>query len=359
MREQPPLLPSRVLDCGSEVVAACYSSALLAVQSAQQIRVIRRDDWKTLISVPAPPVRNWDLGVEVLEDKSIMITTVSNGLSVLNLETCASTSVSTQCDEWQLRATEKGLLTANTGAATLRNLERPDLPLVSTWCCRPLGLGNTGAVVIPLNAFKNEESKQHLQWLDSRQPELVTSSLLCDYEGFEKSFRINWTAAALAPRSNEHLAVLGGAMGELVALDFRQPKVPLWSIKRVGHGAVKKIHATERMVFAETDGSTPVVPQDAAPDRFKSIHAVSWHGRSLAVLAGLHVVAAPSGAAPQTGPLSPSLLACGVGNSLLVVGAAPPVAKERRCDDAPHAPHHGHKCRVWERGTRHSNNRRI
>lgn len=353
MREQPPLLPSRVLDCGSEVLAACYSSALLAVQSRQQVRVIRRDDWKTLVSAPAPPARSWDLGLEVLEDKSILIATADSGLSVLNLETRSPTLVPTQGEEWQLRAIRKGLLTASTSTAALRDLERPNLPLVHTWSCCPLGLGSTGAIVVPACS-----GGQHLQWLDPRQPDLVASDLLSDYEGFEKSFRANWTAAALAGK-NEYLAVLGTAMGDLAVADLRQPKVPVWTIKHLGHGSVRRIHVTDRMIFTRTVGSPLVTQADSgrAHDPLKLTHAVSWQGRSLAAFAGLHVFATASGSAPGTGPLSKSLLACGVGNSVLVVGAAPAVGKERslRCDDTPH---NGHKSRVWERGTRHSNNRR-
>merc|ERR1712193_331876 len=124
--EEPRLLPSRVLDCGSEVLSACYSTALLAVRTTQQVRVIRRDDWKTLVSVPAPPAHSQGLGLQLLEDRSLLITTVSNGLSVLNLEASESTVVHTEGDEWQIRAMDRGLLTASTGAVTLRDLERPN-----------------------------------------------------------------------------------------------------------------------------------------------------------------------------------------------------------------------------------------
>merc|ERR1712118_261652 len=178
--EEPPLLASRVLDYESEVQSACYSSALLAVRTKQRLRVIRRDDWKTLVSVAAPPVRSCDLGLEVLEDKSLLITTATNGLSVLNLEARNPILVHTQGDEWQLKASENGLLTAKIGAATLRDLERPNLPEIATWRCNPLCLGNGGAIVLKCES-QTEVSKQKFQWLDPRQSELVASNILCEY----------------------------------------------------------------------------------------------------------------------------------------------------------------------------------
>jgi len=340
--EEPRLLPSRVLDCGSEVLSACYSSALLAVRTTQQVRVIRRDDWKTLLSMPAPLAQSGDLGLEVLEGRSLLITTAKNGLSVLKLDTLKSTVVHTQGDEWTLRALDKGLLTANAGAASLRDLERPNLPLIAMWRCHPLSFGSTGAIVVSPESKNN--AGQSVQWLDPRQSELVALNLFGECKD-----EFDWTAAAIAPGGGEHLVVLGSRSGRLVAADLRQPKMPLWSIQHMGHGAVGRIHASDRLLLADSH-----LALDAGFD--KLTQAVTWQGRSLAVFKGMHVVGTPSGPAP--GPQPQSLLACGIGNSVLVVGAAPPVAKERivRCDDVPR---NGHKSKLWERGTRHSNNRRT
>jgi len=243
------------------------------------------------------------------------------------------------------------LLTANTGAVTLRDLERPNLPLIHAWCCQPVGLDCKGAIVVtPQHA-----NCTSLSWLDPRQPELVPLNLVYDYEGSEKQMQVKWTAAAVAQGSNEHLAVLGGDMGELVAADLRQQRMPLWSTKHAAQGVVSRLHVSGRMVLADT---MPSVAADAGSDvRSRRLsQAVSWEGRSLAVFTGVHAVASPSDT--TAAGKQQSLLACGIGNSLLVVGAAPPVAKER-CSKGDDPPHNGHKSRVWERGTRHSNNRRT
>jgi hypothetical protein len=357
--EQVPLMPSRLLDCGSEVLAASYSHALLAVRTRQQVRLIRRGDWKTLLSVPsATPC--FDPGLELLEDRSLLITTVSNGLNVLQLETLESTLVNTERNDWLLKVVDKGLLTASTSAACLRDLERPKLPLISTWCCHPLCFGRAGAIVVAPPS-KNQQRSQTLQWLDPRQSELVSQNLLSKWECFEKANQTEcvWTAAAIAPRGDDdHVVVLGSSSGQLVATDLRHCRLPLWSINRVGYGTVRRIYASERLLFAETYMAPQASPQDIHLDGRlnKMTQAVSWHGRSLAVFTGMHVVASRSGACLES--KSESLLACGIGNSVLVVGAPPSVVKERisRSDDAPR---NGHKSRVWERGTRHSNNRRT
>eukprot|EP00746_Dinoflagellata_sp_MGD_P000647 gnl/MRDRNA2_/MRDRNA2_101161_c0_seq1.p1 gnl/MRDRNA2_/MRDRNA2_101161_c0~~gnl/MRDRNA2_/MRDRNA2_101161_c0_seq1.p1 ORF type:complete len:700 (+),score=80.11 gnl/MRDRNA2_/MRDRNA2_101161_c0_seq1:107-2206(+) len=347
MVEPSPLRPSRLLDFRSEVLSACYSSALFAVRTKQQIRVIRRDDWKTLLSVPAASMPSCESGLEVLEGRSLLITTASNGLSIHHLETLESTLVHTQGDDWLLKVVGNGLLTGSAGAACLRDLERPNLPLISTWCCQPLSFGSTGAIVIAPDC--RPQFSLSLRWLDPRQPELLAWNLLSEWKGFAKGTASSWTAAAPAPSDDEHLVVLGNSNGQLIATDLRHSRMPLWSIDPLGIGAVRRIRASEHLIFAETNAA-----RDARPNPMTQ--AVSWNGRSLAVFTGMHVVASPSGAA--SGPKSKSLLACGIGNSVLLVGAAPSVMKEKnlRSDEVPR---NGHKSRVWERGTRHSNNRRT
>ncbi|CAE8600059.1 unnamed protein product [Polarella glacialis] len=315
--ERVPLRPVRTLDCGAEVLCARFSGALLAVRTATQLRVFRREDWKTLSSLPAPPGKNVQHYVtELLEDTSLLISTAPKGLSVLNLEDGESTLVKTEGDEWQLHATERPqLLAAHASSLVLRDLGKPNLPVISTWQCSPLGLVSSGAIAVASKANSTSADRRDLLWIDPRQQE--ASILQLDCSAFVKETS-RWTAAAVGSNSQGSLAILGTASGDLVAVELRMPKVPLWCISRPHQGPVRKIYLAPRMVLAEFQPF-----ESFAKSRFQ---VASLQGTPLAVFTGMQAVATGSGSLGQ----SPNLLACGVGSALTIVGAVPSAA----CGDA-------------------------
>lgn len=294
---------------GAEVVCARFSEALLAVRTETQLRLLRCEDWKTLISSSTPARRTKDPAIELVEDRSLLISTTAEGLSVMNLETKSVTSLKTGIHDWQLQVMEQpSLLTAQASSVLLRDLDRANLPVVSSWSCNPLGLCRRGALAI------NSRIPSQALWLDPRQPELTPLNINCS--AFVQG-ELEWTCGAVGS-SHNNLAMLGTA-GELVALDLRQSKVPLWCLAQ--HGTVKSICLTSRLVLTEIYAQGSVAGIEAN-QRFQ---VASLQGMPLALFTGLQGVA--------SGEVS-SHFACGVGNALSIFGA-PASAFKPEAMDAP------------------------
>eukprot|EP00930_Biecheleria_cincta_P050094 TRINITY_DN35275_c0_g1_i1.p1 TRINITY_DN35275_c0_g1~~TRINITY_DN35275_c0_g1_i1.p1 ORF type:complete len:713 (+),score=74.09 TRINITY_DN35275_c0_g1_i1:165-2303(+) len=313
--ETPALRPRRKVECGSDVLCARFSSSMLAVHTAAHLRVFRRGDWKTLMSSPLKQDR---LVMELLEDRSLLVYTTARGLSVLNLEDSVASLAKTEGRERQLHLAGLNLLTGCTASVDLRDLERKDFPIISTWNCKPLGLDGAGAIASVAAWDTSRSLSQDLTWLDLRQKELIPLHFDCSTLTKDP---MRWTTAAVGFCNKGPVAVIGTAAGDIVAIELRQPKVPLWCIRNKEHGSVSNIYLSSWLVIAEMTSTTSNHSDEHISQNV--CQAVSGCGATLAFMTGTQCFATASGSSEP----SQSLLACGVGSALMVVGEKPPATK--------------------------------
>lgn len=256
--------------------------------------------------------------MELLEDRSLLVYTSARGLSVLNLEDSEMSLAKTEGRERQLHSAGLNLLTGCTASVDLRDLEKKDFPIISTWNCKPLGLTATGAIAATAAWDTSRSLSQDLSWLDLRQKELIP--LHFDSSTLTKD-SLKWTTAAVGVGSQGPVAVVGTAAGDVAAIEVRQPKVPLWCVRNKEHGPVSNIYFSSRLVVAEMTSTTSNHSGEYISQNI--FHAISRCGATLAFMTGIQCFATASGSSEP----SRDLVACSIGSGLMIVGEKPPVTK--------------------------------
>lgn len=301
LRDDSTRVALRNLNLGAEVLASRASSGLHAFLTTAELRVLRHGDCKSAGILPRQALiasNHWRPSIEIDESRNLLISTTCRGLQLFDLEApCHArrrgrpSIVPSLADEWDLRATERGLLVATSQGVTLRDLGRELLPVVQQWGAPALCLTAAGALT-------TQRSAGTLELVDPRRPQPVVLGFSCF--GPRGS---PWVCAAQGPRGGS-LFALGSAEGNVSTVDCRMMRSPLWSLGSAGDMLRRgELSASHSMLFAHLSVA-------GAP----CLQAMSWQGTPLALFANLRHV-------PDTRDCGPASYICG--SSVLIGGSEP------------------------------------